>query len=374
MLTSLITTLAIALTTVASPLTVNAFASSPAPAVSASVSDPITSSVAQPAAQTFDLQPQTRDVQGLNNAIHERVRAFNGISGIAIHSVDGGWEAGWRTERLFPQQSVSKMWVSLAVMDAYDRGELDLTKRVTLGRNDLTLWSSATRAKILGGGYTRTLDQLMYDALVSSDNHANDFLLRELGGPEAIRSVLSDKGIDDVRFGDGERLMQAKIAGLEWNPSYSLGNNFSRARSRLPASQRSAAFNAYVEDPYDGASPMALARALARLERGELLSPASTAKLLTTMGLAKTGRLRVKSSLKPGWTWIHKTGTGQNFRGRVGGLNDVGLLTAPDGSSYAIAVMTIPNATDGSAQELMRDIGAMVIAHHERYERSDYTL
>lgn len=349
------------------------FAALPAALFVASVPAAASNGAAQDT-RTFDLNLQTRDVDSLREAIHERVRSFDGISGIAIHSIDGGWETGWRTERLFPQQSVSKLWVSLAVMDAYDRGALDLTKRVTLGRGDLTLWSSATRQKILSGGYTRTLDQLMYDAMVSSDNHANDYLLRELGGPDAIRTVLAEKGIEDIRFGDGERLMQAKIAGLDWDPSFSLGNNFSRARSRLPEARRAAAFRAYIDNPYDGASPMAIARTLARLERGELLSPASTAKLLTTMGLAKTGRLRVKSSLKPGWTWIHKTGTGQNYRGRVGGLNDVGLLTAPDGSSYAIAVMTIPNATDGSAQELMRDVGAMVIAHHERYERSDYTL
>ena len=35
----------------------------------------------------------------------------------------------------------------------------------------------------------------------------------------------------------------------------------------------------------------------------------------------------------PGWKWSHKTGTGQNFQGRVGGINDIGILTAPDGAA-----------------------------------------
>jgi len=46
------------------------------------------------------------------------------------------------------------------------------------------------------------------------------------------------------------------------------------------------------------------------------------------------------------------------------GINDVGLLTAPDGTVYAMAIMTIPNKSDGSAQELMRDVTKAVIAEH----------
>jgi len=38
---------------------------------------------------------------------------------------------------------------------------------------------------------------------------------------------------------------------------------------------REAAFKSYVADPYDGAAPSAIVSALARLKRGELLSPAS---------------------------------------------------------------------------------------------------
>ncbi|MBB3764765.1 serine hydrolase [Sphingomicrobium lutaoense] len=319
-------------------------------------------------------QSADQAVQALNADILDRVRSFEGISGIAVKSIDDGWEAGWRPERLFPQQSVSKLWVALTAMDAVDKGQINLSKQVRLDRNDLTLWSRQTASAVLRGNYVKSLDELLYDALVMSDNHANDKLMREVGGPEAVRATIAAKGLGPIRFYEGERALQSKIAGLDWDPSYSIGNNFSAARARLPDTVRRAAFDRYIDDPYDGAAPIAIARALARLENGELLSPHSTAKLLTTMGMAKTGRLRVKAGLKPGWTWNHKTGTGQNYRGRVGGLNDIGILTAPNGKSYAIAVMTIPNSTDGSAQDLMRDIGRMVIEHHERHERGAYTL
>ncbi|WP_343344785.1 serine hydrolase [Sphingomicrobium sp. XHP0239] len=332
--------------------------------------------IARPNVSSFEvtLPPRTTaqtpaHVAQLNAKILERVRSFNGASGIAVKSIDGDWEAGWQTERLFPQQSVSKLWVTMTMLDYVDRGQIDLNRRVTFGRDDVTLWSAATASKILAGGYSRTLDNLMFDALTKSDNHANDKILRTVGGPDAVRRLIRDKSLGAIRFGDGEREMQAQIAGLSWNQSYAYNNGFNRARSSLPASARQAAMDRYIENPYDGAAPMAIARALARLDRGELLSPASTAKFLTTMGLTSTGRLRVQGGLQRGWEWAHKTGTGQNFRGRVGGLNDVGILTAPDGSRYALAFMTCPNATDGSAQELMRDVTRMVIQHHEQYGR-----
>ena len=60
--------------------------------------------------------------------------------------------------------------------------------------------------------------------------------------------------------------------------------------------------------------------ALARLKRGELLSPASTQRLLYIMGNTQTGPNRLKGGLEPGWTLSHKTGTGQEFGGYAGRL------------------------------------------------------
>lgn len=318
--------------------------------------------------------PKPAVAVALEQRILDRVRSFNGASGIAVKSIDEGWEAGWQYDRLFPQQSVSKTWVALAALEKADKGEIDLSQRVTISRDDLTLWSAATRSRVLRGGWTTTLDDLLYNALTKSDNHANDKLMWAIGGPQAVRDTLAAKGIENVRFYDGERALQSRIAGLKWNASLSLGNNFSAARARVPAATRREAFESYVANPYDGASAMGIARALAKLERGELLSPQATAKMLTTMGMTSTGRLRVRGALRPGWSWAHKTGTGQNYRGRVGGLNDVGILTAPDGSGYALAILTVPNATDGEAQELMRDVTKMVIDYHEQHGSQGFSL
>jgi beta-lactamase class A len=302
----------------------------------------------------------------LQQQVFGLARAFDGKAGIAIVSLRDGWEVDWNGNSLFPQQSCSKLWVAITAMDAVDRGKLSLTDQVTLGRSDLTLFHQPLREKVLGeGAHTTTLGSLLFDAITESDNTANDKLMRSIGGPAAVRAMIARKGLGAIRFYNGERALQSRIAGLIWSQSYSIGNAFFDARNALPMAVRKAAFERYLADPYDGASPHAIASALAALKRGELLKPASSAKLLSIMGQTRTGKLRVRAALAPGWDWNHKTGTGQELKGRIGGINDIGLLTAPDGSVYAMAIMTIPNSSDGGAQELMRNVAKAVIAAHQ---------
>ena len=298
-------------------------------------------------------------------------RSFDGKAGVAVVSLRDNWQAEYNAASLFPQQSCSKLWVAITTMDAVDKGRVRLDDRVTMGRDDLTLFHQPIANKILGGGHTTTLGALLFTAITESDNTANDKLMRSIGGPQAVREMIAAKNLGSIRFYEGERALQSRIAGLIWSQSYSIGDAFYKARNALPMSIRRASFERYVADPYDGAAPHAVATALARLKRGELLSTASTRQLLSTMGSTKTGKLRVRAALAPGWTWNHKTGTGQNFQGRVSGINDIGILTAPDGTGYAMAIMTVPNKTDGASQDLMQAVTRAVIAAHNERRADD---
>ena len=134
--------------------------------------------------------------------------------------------------------------------------------------------------------------------------------------------------------------MQSAIAGLEWRQEYAYTRlGFFDARDALPDSVRAAAFRRYQDDPVDGASALAIAGALARLERGHLLTRERTRWLIQQMVDARSGPNRLRAGAPEGFTLAHKTGTGQFYEGRQSGYNDVGLLYAPDGSAYAIAVM-----------------------------------
>ena len=291
---------------------------------------------------------------------------FNGQVGIAVRSVDQGWTASWNGDLLFPQQSVSKLWVAMAMFDAIDRGKVTLETPVTVRMQDLTLFHQPIAAMVRGEGFQTTLNDLYTRAMTESDNTANDSVLRTVGGPDAVRGFLARRFIANVRFGPGERLLQSRAAGLEWTQDMSLGRRFYSARSALPRPVREKALDDYLADPMDGAAPNAIVQALAKLKRGEMLSPRSTELLLSTMGDARTGPNRVKGGVPKGWHYVHKTGTGQELYARSTGYNDVGIMTAPDGSSYAIAVMigstTLPIP---KRWELMQGVARNVAMLHQ---------
>ena len=312
----------------------------------------------------------------LRDRINELGKQFNGQVGIAVRSVDEAWTVGWKADELYPQQSVSKLWVSITALDAVDKGKVKLDDRVTLTRSDLTLFHQPIRSNILGDGkYTTSLEDLMVKAITTSDNTANDKLMRSVGGPEAVRNMIAAKKLGSIRFYNGERALQSKVAGLIWSQSYSIGNAFFEARNALPMSIRRSAFNRYISDPYDGAAPSAIAAALAKLKRGELLSPASTTRLLNIMGNTRTGPNRLKGGLLPGWTLSHKTGTGQELGGVQTGYNDIGILTAPDGKSYTVAVMIKRTSTPLSTRmTLMSNVTRAIIKQHDLAKGAQYAL
>lgn len=331
------------------------------------LSAPAQSGATAPAAQSYRPArvPTVADSAAqriLETRVHDLGQTFDGEVGIAVRDVDSGWTTSWNGQRHFPQQSVSKFWVAITALQRVDAGQLSLDDRVTLTRQDLTLFHQPIAAQIGANGYTTTIGELMFRALTQSDNTCNDAVLRRAGGPEAVRAMLARNRIEGIRFGPGERLMQAQIAGLQWQASYAVGNGFTQARNSLPLERRRAAFEHYIDDPIDGATPEGLVDGLTRLRRGELLSPASTERLLSIMSNTHTGPQRLKGGLAPGWRLAHKTGTGQILGGTQAGYNDIGILTSPDGRHYAVAVMIGRTATPlPTRMALMQNVTRAVI-------------
>lgn len=314
-------------------------------------------------------RPRPRPPQALQATLTALTAQFGGKAGIAVQSVGEGWTAQSHGDLYLPQQSVSKLWVALTMLDAVDRGQLRLSDPITVGRDDLTVFHQPVAMLAMkGDGYHTTIGDLDYRALTTSDNTANDRILMAAGGPNATAAMFARKGIVGIRGGPPETIKQSATAGLAWRPEYSMGMAFQDARARLSNDVREAAFDAYVANPSDGAQPDAIVDTLARLVRGELLSPASTRWLLATMSDCKTGWARLKYPLPDDWQIAHKTGTGQDWGRRTAGFNDVGILTAPDGRMYTVAVM-IGDGTQSvrDKQKLIQDVArAIVVSNEER--------
>ncbi|PAX08294.1 serine hydrolase [Sphingomonas lenta] len=338
----------------------------PGPRPTATAAVPAVVPVMPPAVVSMPVPPPTPRAirpapQALIAAVEEAVRGFDGLAGAAVRAVDDGWTVEANGRRPMPQQSVSKLWVALTLMEQRDQGRVRLDDPITITRGDLTLFHQPIAYLVAkNGAYTTTVGDLLNRALTQSDNTANDRLLTLVGGPGAVRDFIANKRLGEIRFGPGERLLQAGTAGLTWRQEYSLGG-FSAARAKLDPAVRKAALDRYVDNPPDGAAPLAIADALARLARGELLSESSTRIMLDTMGRTVTGRARLRAAMPVGWKLAHKTGTGQDLGGRNAGFNDVGLLTAPDGRRYAIAVMIgDTRASTTARQQLIQTVARAV--------------
>lgn len=321
---------------------------------------------AQAAAPTF--HADCHEVPAaLQTELSRIAQGFDGEVGIAVTKAGCDWTAGVRLGEWFPQQSVSKLWVSLSVLDAVDRQRMTLDQPVTITPNDLTLFNQPLRAAVLEQGQVvQPVLSLMTQALSRSDNTANDRLLWTVGGPDTVRMMFKAKGISGIRFGPGERLLQSATAGLTWQQDYSLGRNFEQARAALPMGLREDLLENYIKDPMDGATPDGIAHTMANLVTGRLLSPASTAVMMEILSRTHSGPMRLKAGAGPGWKVFHKTGTGQELGRTATGYNDVGVLQAPDGSYYGVAVL-IRRTTQPIPvrMEMMQGVSRAVAQFHE---------
>ena len=76
------------------------------------------------------------------------------------------------------------------------------------------------------------------------------------------------------------------------------------------------------------------------------MSACMAERMVDRLSLLQLRRLSALGSLKDKQItdlslaqFLHKTGTGQDYRGMTVGYNDIGIATAPDGTRYAIVVL-----------------------------------
>ena len=336
--------------------------------------------VAKPSASTFTIpsledkptNAQTNARTNAHSAADEKLRndidtlwkKFPGRAGIAIYTPFSDDIIGRRQTERFPQQSVSKMWVALTILEQEAAGKLSLDKKIRVTRDDIVVFSQPIKQYLSSqDSFEMPVRELLAHAINASDNLANSVLIRVAGGPQAINQMLDRRKVQSIRFGPGEVLLQSAIAGLEWRPEYRKGNGFKEQRSRIPMEKRRAALEKYLASPLDGAAPGTIALVLKRF--GERAPNDPGAKLLKLMAGTYTGRSRLRSGLAPGWSLAHKTGTGQVLGSISTAINDVGVMKAPDGCRYQVAVMIAETRAGREVTNgLMQNVARAVVRHH----------
>lgn len=301
--------------------------------------------------------------QDLQSELHQLTDHFDGRLGVCVRSASGTIEVNGGQP--FSLQSVMKLVVGMAVMDAIDKDGWRLDEQVVVRKQDLSLYVQPIAKLVTTDGFQATIGDLVRRGIVDSDSAAADILVKKLGGPAKVQAFLDRKGIRGVRFDRDEKHLQTEIVGLQWRPDYVDPDVLQRATDAVPKDVRDAAYKRYQADLRDTATPEGMASLLQALASGQLLSADSTKYLLEIMAATKTFPDRLKAGLTTGWTLGHKTGTSGSWEGVTAASNDVGILIAPDGARISVVVFIADSrASEKDRAALMARISKSVINHY----------
>jgi beta-lactamase class A len=187
--------------------------------------------------------------------------------------------------------------------------------------------------------------------------------MKRIGGPGAVTGWLQAKKVDEVRIDRYERDLQPESNGMaSFRPAWK-GAGYAKALATVRPQVRQAALQAYLRDPRDTATPRGMLVFLSKLDAGELLSAASTQRLVTIMAQSPRGPERLKAGFPKDAAFAHKIGTGGTFEGVSSAYNDVGILTLADKRSYAVAAfLTGSTSPEAARAGLLADLGRAVVA------------
>jgi beta-lactamase class A len=242
-------------------------------------------------------------------------RRAKGRLGVCILDVSTGRRLGYRAEERFPMCSTFKFLLAGYVLAQVDAGRERLDRSVPYIAADLLDYAPTTRAH-LGEG-AMTVADLCVAAVQLSDNTAANLLLRETGGPAALTAWLRQIGDPVTRLDNSEPDLNV------WAPG----------------------------EVVSCVSPAAVLATWRKLLMGEVLTPASRARLTDWAGGATTGAARLHSGIPADWREGDKTGTWSGLA--YGTANDIAIFWPPKGGPILVAAFlcqsTVPAAERDAA-------------------------
>jgi len=211
----------------------------------------------------------------------------------------------------FPAASMIKVPVFVALLNAIDEGRIKPDQLLEIRQDLITGGSGWLQWRPVGSKISvRDTADLM---ITISDNTATNMLIDALGGIQSCNLGFQQWGLANTRINN-------------WLGDFQGTNTTS---------------------PYD------LVYLLARIDRGEILAPASKQWMYQTMSRTKI-RTLLPPGLGPGAKIAHKTG---DIASMVG---DVGIVTVPGGEKYFVSVQVTRPRNDRRANLLIRSLSKMI--------------
>ncbi|MET0239820.1 MAG: serine hydrolase, partial [Sphingobium sp.] len=158
-----------------------------------------------------------------------------------------------------------------------------------------------------------------------SDNAAANLLLARIGGPAGMTRFWRDLGDDVSRLDRNEPAL-----------------NTSRGA-----------------DIRDTSTPAAMARSMAAILTGKVMSTGSRERLIGWMAATKTGAGRLRVGLPAGWRAGDKTGTSGSSPDAPAFVNDIAAVWRPDGTPcFVTCFYDAPAGTSqGDREAVLAEVG-----------------
>ena len=270
-------------------------------------------------------QPAHRDqlAAKLRNDLQRLATAAPGVVGISVVDLTSGQRFGVNEGLVFPQGSAIKIPILIELYRRVDVGELKLTDRLPVSR-DNQVGGSGLLQYFSAGGSELSLHDLAIAMIVLSDNTATNVLIDRIGMDRVSRTM--------AELGARETKLQRKMIRPE----------------------ESAKGNENLSTPTEAADLMV------RIARCELpVSAASCAGIKSILEIPKSGAFReaIPASVRVAW----KPG------GIEGAQTAWGLVNVP-GAPYAIAIMINYGPDDLDAP--MREISSAVYKYFTQVART----
>jgi beta-lactamase class A len=233
-----------------------------------------------------------------------------------------------------------------------DQGKIDLTERIIIEDRHRVPGSGIIQD--LDAGASLTIRDVAMLMVTISDNAGTDILF-DLLGTDAIQQAVKDLGMTSTSIPMGTWGLLCGLQNL--NPD-DPDLNYEKLKETLKSTDAPWDANAFKETPdNDITTPRDMLRLHEAIESGEGLSTAGQAGVLDILKRQKLSE-RIPSHLPTGVVCAHKTGSLRGVR------NDVGIVYAPNGTSYALSIL-VKGAPDGVAgTRLVGDVSKVIYEHY----------
>jgi beta-lactamase class A len=264
-------------------------------------------------------------IDSLKQKIGQIIKQQKADIGVAVYAFESNDTLSINGNKHFPMQSVFKFHIALAVLNKVDKGFLALNQEIFIRKGDLlpVIWSPL-REDYPNGNIKLPLSKILNYTVSKSDNNGCDILLKLLGGTKTVQRYIDSIGIKNFSIQANEEDMSKS-----WDVQFT-----------------------------NWTTPLSSIEVLKKFYERKILSEKSFEFLWKQMKETITGVNRIKGKLPKETIVAHKPGTsGINEQGMYAAVNDIGIVTLPDGKHFAISVF-ISNAKQGieSNEKIIADI------------------